>query len=87
MEKINLIRKPLKVNAASRATLSPIGIAPINLNIEEQNFTHNFIVCSKLKQHVMLGLDFALRYKISIDLDTNGKLFLRCEGKKIANRQ
>ena len=49
VDKINLIRKPLKVNTTSRATLGPIGIAPLDLNIEEQNFTHNFIVCTKLK--------------------------------------
>ena len=50
-DKINLIRQLLKVNIASRATLCPIGIAPLDLNIEEQNFTHNFIVCTKMKQH------------------------------------
>ena len=36
-DKINLIRKPLKVNTASRATLGPIEITPLYLNIEEQN--------------------------------------------------
>ena len=75
-----MIRNPLKVNTASGPTLGPTGIAPLDLNIEEQNFTHNFIVCTKLKQHLILGLDFAQRYKIGINLDKNGKLFLRCEG-------
>ena len=37
-DKIYLIRKPLKVNTASVATLGPIGIAPLDLNIEEQKF-------------------------------------------------
>ena len=83
-DKINLIRKPSKVNTASRATLAPIGIAPPNLNIKEQNFTHNFIVCTKLKQHLVLGLDFAQKYKLVIDWEINEKLFLRCKGKKIA---
>ena len=64
--KIDLIRKPLKVNIASGATLGPIGIAPLHLNIEEQNFTHNFIVCTKLKQNLILGLHFAQRYKTGI---------------------
>ena len=58
-DKINLMRKPLKVNTASGATLSPIQIAPLDLNLEEQNFTHNIIVCTKLKQHLILGLDSA----------------------------
>ena len=49
-DKMNLIRKPLKVNTASRATLGPIRIATLGLNIEEQNFTHNCIVCTKLEK-------------------------------------
>ena len=83
-DNISLIRKPLKVNTASRATLGQNRKAQQDLNIEEQNFAGNFIVCTKLKQHLVLGLDFAQRYKITIDWDINGKLFLRCKGKKIA---
>ena len=83
-DKINLIRKPLKVNTARRATSGPIGIAPLDLNVEEQNSAHNCIVCTKLKQNLILGLDFAQRYKIGNDWDINGKLFLRCKGKRIA---
>ena len=64
--KINLIRKPLKVKTTSGATLGPIGIAPLDLDTEEQNIIHNFIVCIKLKQNLILGLDFAQRYKIGI---------------------
>ena len=70
------------MNTANRATLGPIGIAPLDLNTEEQNFIHNFIVCTKSKQNLILGLDFAQRYKIGIDWYINGKLFLRHEGKK-----
>ena len=72
------------MNSASRTTLYPAGIAPLDLNIEEQNLTHNFIVCTKLKQNLILGLNFAHRYKIGINWDIDGKLFLRYEGKKIA---
>ena len=50
-----MIKKPLRVNIENRATLGPIGIAPLDLNIEEQHFTHNFIVHTKLKQHLILG--------------------------------
>ena len=45
---------------------------------------HNFIICTKLKQPLILRLDFAQRYRIGIDWDIYGTLFLRCEGKKIA---
>ena len=71
VDKINLFRKSFKVNTVRGATY-----------IEEQNFTHNFIVCTKLKQNLILGMDFAPRYKIGIDWDINGKLFCRHEGKK-----
>ena len=39
---------------------------------------------TKLKQHLILDLDFAQIYKIGIDWVINGKLFLRHEGKNIA---
>ena len=61
------------MNTASGGPLGPIGIAPLDLNTEEQNFTHNFIVCAQLKQNVILGLSFAQRYKIGIDWDINVK--------------
>ena len=66
-DKVNMNRKPLKVSNACVATLGPIGIAPLELNIDDQNFGHNFIVYTKLKQHLILGLDFAQRYRIGID--------------------
>ena len=45
---------------------------------------HNFIICTTFKQPLILGLKFAERYKIGIDWDMYGTLFLRCEGKNIA---
>ena len=80
------IEDALVKHLASTHTMcySLIGISPLDLNIEEQNFTHNFIVCTKLKQYFILGLNFAQRYKIGIDWDINRKLFLRHEGKQIA---
>ena len=73
-DKINLIRKPLKLNTASGATSGPTGkILCINL-----------VCAQKLKQHLILRLDFAQRFKKGIDWDINGKLFLRSKGKKIS---
>ena len=48
-DKVNMIKKPLKVNTASGGMLGPIGIAPLELNIDDQNVVHNFIMCMKLK--------------------------------------
>ena len=69
------------MNTASGATLGPIGISPLDFNIEEQNSAHNFIMCTKLKQNLIVGLSFVQRYKIGIYWDINGKLFLGHEGK------
>ena len=79
-----MIKKILKVNAASRATIGPIGITPLELSIDYQHFEHNFVVCTKLKQHLILGLDFTQRYRIRLDWDIYGKLFLQHEVKIIA---
>ena len=76
--------KPLKVNTASRATLEPIGIDPLELNIDDQNFVHNFIVCTKLNH---------IQFRVFISLRDTGEektgtcmenCFLRCEGMKMA---
>ena len=67
--KTDMIKKPLKVNTASRTTLGPIGIAPLELNIDDKKIVHNFIMCTNLKQHLILGLDFTQRYRIGIDWD------------------
>ena len=53
VDKIILIRKPLKVNTASGPTLGPTGKAPLDSNIQEHSFKLNFIVCTKLKQHLI----------------------------------
>ena len=38
-----MIKKPLKVNIAGGTTLGPIGIALLDLNIDDQNFAHNLL--------------------------------------------
>ena len=49
----------MKVNTFHGTTLGPIGIAPLDLNIDDQIFMQNFIACTKFKQHLILGLEFA----------------------------
>ena len=82
-DKANMIKISLKVNTASGTTLGPIRIAPLEVNMKSQIFVCNFIICSKLKQPLSLELAFSHRYRIGIDLDMYGMLFLRHEGKKI----
>ena len=70
------------MNNASRTTLEPLGITPLELNIDNQIFGHNLIVCTKLKQPLILDITFAQRYRIGIYWDMYGALFFRCEAKK-----
>ena len=72
------------MNTAHGTTLGPIGITPLELNTDYHIFVYNFNVCTKLKQFLILGVNFAQRYRIGIDWDMYGTLFLRWEGKKIA---
>ena len=46
------------------------------MNVEEQSFRDNFIICIKVKQPLIKGLDFAQRYKLGVDWDTSGTLYL-----------
>ena len=78
-----MIQKSLKVNTASGTTLGPIGITSLELNIDDQICVHNFIICTKLKQPLIMGLNFAQRYQIGMDWDMYGTSFLRHEGKNI----
>ena len=41
-------------------------------------------MCKKQKQLLIVGLDFAQRYKIGVHWDADGTLFLRYKGKSIA---
>ena len=54
------------------------------MDIEEHSFKYNFIIGTKLKQSLILGLDFAQRYKLGVDWDLSGTLYLRHDGWKIA---
>ena len=75
-DKVDIIRKTLRVNTTSGTTLSTMDIDHLTMNIEEHNFKHNFLICTKLKQSLIIGLDFVQRYKLGVDWDTSGMLYL-----------
>ena len=50
--KVDMTRKSLWVNTASRTTLGQIGIVPLILDIKDHTFVHNFTICKKLKQKI-----------------------------------
>ena len=66
----DMTQKPLKINTASGTFLGPMGIAPLELNIDNHIFVHNFTIYTKLKEPLIWGLDFAQRYRIGVDTDT-----------------
>ena len=74
----------LWVNTASGTTSDLIGILSLTLYINDHSSAQNFIICKKLKHLLIVGLDFAQRYKIGLERDAYGALFLIFEGKKIA---
>ena len=63
------------MNTARGAMLGPIGIAPLEFIIDDQSFAHNFIVCTKFKQHLIMELDLTQRYGMGIDWDMHGNVF------------
>ena len=44
------------------------------MTIEEHGFKHNFIICTKLKQPSIIGLDFVQRYNLTDKQETNEKI-------------
>ena len=56
-DKVNIIKKTLPLNTDSRATLGPISLAHLTMNIEEHSLRHNFTISTKLKQPLIIGLD------------------------------
>ena len=83
-DKANIVNKTFWVNTASGATLGPIGLPSLAMNIEEHSFRHYFIICTKLKQPLIKELDIAQRYRLDVDWDMTGILYIQLGGWKIA---
>ena len=62
-DKVNMTQKPLRVNTVSATSLGMIGIVPLILDIDNHSFVHNFIICIKLKQSLVIGLDLPKEIK------------------------
>ena len=84
LDRVNAIKKPLWINTTSGTTLGPIGLKQLTMNMEEHSFRHNLIICTKLKQPLIIGLDFAQRYRLEVDWDISGNLHIWLNGWKIA---
>ena len=73
------------VKQASGSSVGAIGTIAMVCNIKGKAFRHEFIVCSDLKETMILGLDFAQSYKIGIDWDANMDPYLRWNGKYLTS--
>ena len=56
---VDTMQKSLRVNTVSGMTLGTIGIVPLIPDIDNHTFVHNFIIHTKLKQSLIIELDFA----------------------------
>ena len=85
LKPVKFMPMKLKVQQADGQTsLQPMGIAIITIQLHQHVFTHPFIVCNKLHQQMLLGLDFAGLNEIGFDWGSEtGQVYLRYKGKPI----
>ena len=56
-----------KVISADGSNLGPIGVVICSLILDACKFECKFIVCKKILQPVILGLDFVQEFRVGID--------------------
>ena len=71
----------ISVKNASGQSMGPIGICRAKIILGPKSFTHDFIVCQDLTSSLILGLDFASKFKIGTDW-TSGELYVFTSGTK-----
>ena len=76
-KKVAMIEKYLKVGQADGTSLGPKGLVKLLIEINDNHFKHQFIVCQNLTQTLLFGMDFAQHYKIGIDWDHTGASYLQ----------
>ena len=74
--KLTLKQMDLKVGQADGTSLLPRGVVVLWVKLYTHAFSHPFIVCVKLQQDMLLGVDFAEHFLIGIDWDTQGIPYL-----------
>jgi len=74
----------LSVKNASGKSMEPEGVLEKEITIGGKTFKHQFIVCKGMTSSVLLGLDFASKYKVGSDWTSDGHMFLHQGSKKLA---
>ena len=57
-KKVTMVEKHLRVGQADGTSLGPEGLVKLLIEINNNHFKHLFIVCQKLKQPLLFGMDF-----------------------------
>ena len=73
----------ISVKNASGQSMGPIGICHAKIVLGPKSFTHDFIVCQHLTSSLILGLDFASKFKIGTDWTSDGCMYLHQGQKKL----
>ena len=67
----------------SGQSMGPVGICRAKIILGPKLFTHDFTVCQDLTSSLILGLDFASKFKIGTDWTSDGCMYLHQGQKKL----
>ena len=73
----------LKVTTASGESIAPVGMIECPFTIGEKNFSHNFIICEKMRRPMILGFDFLMRHRIGTGWCPEGKFMLQSQNQPL----
>ena len=71
----------LTVTAASGESIAPVGMVECSFTIGKNEFTHNFIICEKIRRSMILGLDFLRKHRIETGWSPQGKFILQSQNQ------
>ena len=72
-----------KVSSAEGSNLGPTEVAICSLILGAHEFECKFIVCKHLLCPIILGFDFAQDFRVGMDLNNQGQLYLNQDHKTL----
>ena len=75
LAKIHLLQN-VNVKSATGSNLAPMGLVNCTLELGENKFSSDFIVCNNLTRPLILGRDFLIQNHVSVRYSENGKCIL-----------
>ena len=74
----------MTVKNASGKSMAPIGMLEVRVTIGDRSFKHPVIVCRQLASDILIGLDFASRFRIGSDWTSDGYMYLHQGSRRLA---